>query len=77
MYPTEQYRPNLFTQLVLHVRQCAETEVTKAETRSRIHESEISLRFLGIIFRVLRLEVSVYNVYSFKRFLLGGGGGGV
>jgi hypothetical protein len=31
--------------------------------RSRIHEHTISLRFLGIILRVLRLEVSVDNVY--------------
>jgi hypothetical protein len=28
----------------------------------QIHESTISLRFLGIILRVLRLEVSEYNV---------------
>jgi hypothetical protein len=28
---------------------------------ARIHESKISLRFLGIILRKLRLEVSVYN----------------
>ncbi len=48
---------------------------------SRIHERTISLRFLGIIFRVLRLDVSVYNVNvyitnqtSFKPLLLGGGG---
>jgi hypothetical protein len=38
------------------------------------------LRFLGIFLRVLRFEVSVYNVYitnqSFKPILLGGGGGG-
>ncbi len=32
-------------------------------SRSRIHERTISLSFLGMIFRVLRLEVSVYNVY--------------
>jgi hypothetical protein len=31
--------------------------------RSRIHEHTILLRFLSIILRVLRLEVSVYNVY--------------
>ncbi len=30
--------------------------------RSRIHEHTVSLRFLGIILRVLRLEVSVFNV---------------
>jgi hypothetical protein len=28
--------------------------------RSRIHERTVSLRFLGIILRVLRLEVSVW-----------------
>jgi hypothetical protein len=28
--------------------------------RSRIHERKISLRFLGIILRVLRLDVSIY-----------------
>jgi hypothetical protein len=41
-----------------HIRPLRETE-----TRSRIHERTISLRFLGIILSVLRLEVSVYNVY--------------
>ncbi len=30
---------------------------------SRIHERTISLRFLGIILRPLRFEVSLYNVY--------------
>ena len=46
---------------------------------SQIHECTISLSFLGIIFRVLRLEVTVYNVYitnSFKAISLGGGGAG-
>jgi hypothetical protein len=32
------------------------------EYRSLIHERTILFRFLGIILRVLRLEVSVYNV---------------
>jgi hypothetical protein len=36
--------------------------------RSRIHERAISLRFLGIILRVLRLEVSVFNVYIINLF---------
>ncbi len=38
----------------------------------------LSLRFLGILLRVLRLEVSVYKVIqtSFNPLLLGGGGGG-
>jgi hypothetical protein len=38
----------------------------EGECRSRIHERTISLRFLDIILRVLRLEVSVYNVYITK-----------
>ncbi len=46
----------------------------------RILEHTIALRFPGIILRVLRLEVSVYNVYITNQFqkplLLGGGGGG-
>ncbi len=52
--------------------------VTSSETRSRIHERTISLRFLGIILRVLSLEVFVYNVYNTNQFqptLLGGWGG--
>jgi hypothetical protein len=36
--------------------------------RSRIHERTIMLRFLGIILGVLRLEVSVYNVYITYQF---------
>jgi hypothetical protein len=47
--------------------------------RSRIHERTISLRFLGIILRVLGLEVYVYNVYIKNLFQItfaGGGGGG-
>ncbi len=43
-------------------------------TKSRILESTITLRFLGIILRVLRLEVSVYNVYIQTTFAQGGGG---
>jgi hypothetical protein len=42
-------------------------------------KKKISLRFLGIIFRVLKLEVSVYNVYITNQFQItfaqGGGGG--
>jgi hypothetical protein len=34
---------------------------TGKPSRSRIHERTISLRMLGIILRVFRLEVSVYN----------------
>jgi hypothetical protein len=36
--------------------------------RSRIHEHTVSLKFLGIILRVLRLEVSVLNVYTTNYF---------
>jgi hypothetical protein len=46
--------------------------------RSRIHEHTISLRVLGTILRVLRLEVSVYNVYitnQFQTLLITGGRG--
>ncbi len=39
-------------------------------TWSWIHERAISLRFLGIILRILRLEVSVYNVYITTSFWL-------
>ncbi len=38
-------------------------------TRSRIHECTASLRILGIILRVLKLEVFVYNVYIANQFL--------
>jgi hypothetical protein len=46
--------------------------------RSRIHERTISLRFQDIILRVLRLEVSLYNVYITNQFqtTFSGGGGG-
>jgi hypothetical protein len=36
--------------------------------RSRIHERSILLRFLGIIMRVSRLEVYVYNFYITNKF---------
>ncbi len=38
------------------------------EDWSRIHERTISLRFLSIILRVHRLEVSIYNVYITNQF---------
>jgi hypothetical protein len=48
---------------------------------AEVMNKKISLRFLGIILKVLRLEVSVLQVFtlqtSFIPFLLGGGGGGV
>ncbi len=63
------------------IREHYECKLAPIETRSRIHERTISSRFLGTILRVLRLEVSVYNVYitnqSQNTFARGGGGGGV
>jgi hypothetical protein len=37
-------------------------------SRSRINEPTVLMRFLGIILRVLRLQVSVYNVYITNQF---------
>jgi hypothetical protein len=54
------------------------TPLLKSETGSRIHDRTISLRFLAIILKVLRLEVSVYNVYITTHFhttFVQGGGG--
>ena len=50
---------------------------THIKHRSRIHERKILLRFLDIILRVLRLEVSVYNVHITNKFqtTFAGGGG--
>jgi hypothetical protein len=42
-------------------------------TERRIHERTISLRFLGIILRVLRFEVSVSSVYITNQFQRGVG----
>jgi hypothetical protein len=53
---------------------------TKQEQKEEIHERTISLRFLGIILRVLRLEAFVYNVdiiNQFKTTFAQRGGGGV
>jgi hypothetical protein len=50
------------------------------QLRSQIHEHTISLRFLGITLRVLRHEVTVYNVYitnQFQTAFVRGGGGGL
>jgi hypothetical protein len=38
------------------------------QSRSRIHERTISVRFLGNFLRILRLEVSVYNFYITNQF---------
>jgi hypothetical protein len=35
---------------------------------SQIHEHKFFLKFLGIILEVLRLEVSIYNVYITNKF---------
>ncbi len=48
--------------LVITVRDCKD-DVNNRTAESRIHERTISSRFLGIILRVLKLEVSVNNVY--------------
>jgi hypothetical protein len=41
--------------------------------RIRIHECTIKLRFLGIIMRILRLQVSVHNVnINFKTLVVKG-----
>jgi hypothetical protein len=53
---------------------------SRPKSRSRIHERTVSLRCLGIILRVLKLEVSVYNGHNYKPVsthnLLGVRGGG-
>ncbi len=58
-----------------------EMYINAYQARSRIHDHAISLRFLGIILKVLRLEVSVCNVYMTNKFqntfAWEGGGGGV
>jgi len=38
------------------------------DARARIHKLTILLRFLGTILRILRLEVSVYNVYITNQY---------
>jgi hypothetical protein len=57
---------------------CSSGEIS-AKNRSRIHERTISLRFLSIILRVLRLEVSIYNALlqtnQFQNPFARGGGG--
>jgi hypothetical protein len=54
---------------------------TSEVSRSQIHERTISLMFMGMILRVLRLEVSVYNIYITNKFhttfARAGRGGGV
>ncbi len=54
----------------------AHTGTHRHVTRSRVHERTISLKFLGIILRVLRLEVYLTGQFQ-TTFARGGGGGGV
>ncbi len=49
------------------VRPYLHDQTDQQQYRSRILAT-ISLRFLGIILRVLRLEVSIYNVYITNQF---------
>ncbi len=57
------------------------TSIFVSVSISGIHERTISLRFPGIISRVLRLEVSAYSVYFTNQFQItfaqGRGGEGV
>ncbi len=55
------------------VRELDEANSKEQQTRIRVHERTISLRFLGIILRVLRLEVSAYSVYITNQIQGGGG----
>ncbi len=47
---------------------CACISILQIFQKPKINERTILLRFLGIILRVLRLEVSVYNVYITNQF---------
>jgi hypothetical protein len=56
-----------------------EAEFSDVPSRSQITEHTILLRFLGIILRVLRPEVSIFNVYiktQFQTNFAQKGGGG-
>jgi hypothetical protein len=66
-------------QNILHTELRARKFIEKSKlklSRSRIHERAISLRFLGIILKVIRLQVNVfpYTIFtlqsSFKPILL-------
>ncbi len=70
----------IYTALAVVV--CASLHRSRVVAWCRIHECTIPLRFLGIIVRVRRLDVSVYNVYITNKFQttfagreVGGGGG--
>jgi hypothetical protein len=44
------------------------SSVQIVNTEAEFMNVKISLRFLGIILRVIRLAVSVYNVYMLNQF---------
>jgi hypothetical protein len=44
------------------------TLLLSQQYRKRIHKRTISWRVLGIVLRVLRLEVSAYNIYITNQF---------
>ncbi len=57
-----------------------ETLTPACNTEAEFMNVQFFLRFLGVILRVLRIEVSVYNVYITKQFqttFARGWGGGV
>jgi hypothetical protein len=53
-------------EIVKHQKQTGVQIVLNPE--AEFMNAQISLRFLGILLRVLRLEVSVYNVYITNQF---------
>jgi hypothetical protein len=71
-------KPMVSEQRGVLLRVCRSFFLSKYGHRSGIYERTISLRFLGIILRVLRLEASVYNVYITNQFqtTVDQGGGG-
>jgi hypothetical protein len=58
-----QSKSRIFSKKILYL-----LAVLAVTSGSIIHKGTISLRFLGIILRVLRLEVSVYNVNITNEF---------
>ncbi len=77
-HATVNYNSCRYIAVVLDHTMCLKSS-TAIRTRSRILERTISLRFRGIILRVLRFEVSVYSVYITNQFqtTFSQGGGGV
>ncbi len=83
---TIQSRENKWTKLCLYpqVHELICIEKLPQDSRSRVHERTIPLRFLGIILRLLRLEVRFpYTMFKLQNSIKpifpgwGGGGGGV